>query len=163
MLSILAACCEHPVRKFEAGEVVMAQGDRTGLLLILIEGTVEVVKDDVTVATTSKPGAVFGDLSALLYVPHTASVRALKPSSFYVVENARAFLEQKPAVCLHVCELLARRLDALNTYLVDVKHQFQGHDHIGMLDGVIDTLMHRQPKQRIAPKESTIRDPEVAD
>ncbi len=163
MSAILAALRDHPVRHFAAGETVLEQGDRTGLLYILIEGAVEVVKDDVTVASASEPGAVFGDLAALLDVPHTAAVRAVRASRFHVVSNPRVFLEQNPPVCLHLCELLARRLDAVNKYLVNVKQQFAGHDHLGMVDGVLDTLMHRQPRQRVAPRESTIRGPEVPD
>jgi CRP-like cAMP-binding protein len=115
------------------------------------------------VATTAEPGAVFGDLSALLGVPHTAEVRAVRASSFHFVTNPRTFLEQTPTACLHLCELLARRLDAVNKYLVDVKQQFAGHDHLGMVDGVLDTLMHRQPRRRVPPRESTLRDPEIVD
>lgn len=163
MAAILAALHNHPVRQFAAGETILDQGDCTGLLYILIEGSAEVVKDGVTVATATEPGAIFGDLAALLGVPHTAAVRAVRASKFHVVTNARTFLEQNPPVGLHLCELLARRLDAVNKYLVDVKRQFEGHDHLGMVDGMLDTLMHRQPRARVAPKASTLRDPEVAD
>jgi len=161
--AILTVLRDYPVRTFAAGETLFEQGARTGLLFILVEGTVEVVKDDVTVASASEPGAIFGDLSALLDVPHTATVRAVRASTFHVVADPRAFLEQNPPACLHLCELLARRLDAVNKYLVDVKQQYAGHDHLGMVDKVLDTLMHRHPRQRIAPKQSTLRDPEVAD
>ena len=159
MSSLLQALSTHPVQSFAAGELALAQGDSTGQLFILIEGAVEIVKDGVIVAKTSEPGAIFGDLSALLDVPHTAMVRTTRPSSFHVVADARDFLEQHPAVCLHLCRLLARRLDAVNKYLVDVKQQFAGHDHMAMLDAMLDTLMHRQPKARVAPKDSTLRDP----
>lgn len=163
MSFILAALREHPVRHFAAGETVLAQGDCTGLLYFLIEGSVEVVKDDVIVATASEPGVIFGDLAVLLGVPHTAEVRAMRASQFHVVTDARAFLEKTPVVCIHLCELLARRLDAMNKYLLDVRQQFAGHDHLGMVDEVLGTLMHRQPRPRKAPRPSTLRDPEVAD
>ena len=88
-------------------------------------------------------------------------MRAASPSAFYLVKNPREFLQPTPPVCLHVCELLARRLDALSKYLVDVKQQFEGHDHIGMVDEVLETLLHRQPRARIRPKESTLRDGEL--
>lgn len=161
--SILATLQDHPVQQFAAGEVLIEQGDSTGRLFILIEGGVEVIKDGVTVAKAGEPGAIFGDLSALLGVPHTAAVRTVRPSSFHVVADARSFLESHPSVGLHLCRLLARRLDAVNKYLVDVKQQFSGHDHLAMLDGMLDTLMHRQPRERVVPKESTLRDPEIAD
>jgi hypothetical protein len=85
-------------------------------------------------------------------------VRALTPCTFRVVADARAFLRDHPPLCLHLCELLARRLDSVNVYLVDVKKQFTGHDHLGMVDQMLDTLMHRQPKKRVAPKASTLVD-----
>jgi len=163
MFSVLDALRDYPVRHFAAGEVILGQDEHTGFLYVLIEGSVEVVKDGVVVARSSDPGAVFGDLAVLLGVPHTAAVRALVPSRFHLVEDARTFLQKNPPFCLHLCELLARRLDAVNKYLVDVKQQFAGHDHLGMVDEVLDTLMHRQPRKRIAPRASTLRDPEIPD
>jgi CRP/FNR family transcriptional regulator, cyclic AMP receptor protein len=160
--AILGALNGYPSRTFAAGESVLTQGEQTGLLYVLVEGAVEVVKDGVTVATATEPGAMFGDLSVLLGVPHTASVCAVRASTFHLVANPRAFLDQHPAACLFLCELLARRLDAVNKYLVDVKQQFAGQGHLGMVDGALDTLMNRQPRRRIAPRESTIRGPEVA-
>ena len=163
MSSILEALRNHPIRRFSAGEIVMEQDTSTGTLFFLIEGEVEIVKDGIKVATAAEPGAVFGDLSALLNEPHTATVRALSPCAFHAVTEPRAFLEKTPQACMHLCELLARRLDAVNKYLVDVKQQFAGHDHLDMVDGVLDTLMHRQPRRRVRPRESTIRSAEVTD
>ena len=151
------------MQELAAGEILIEQGDHTGLLFILIEGTVEVTKDGVAVTKTNESGAIFGDLAALLGVPHTAAVRALTPARFHVVAEAKTFLEEHPAVNLHLCKLLARRLDAVNKYLVDLKQQFAGHDHLGMVDGMLDMLMHRQPRERVVPKRSTLRDPEIAD
>jgi hypothetical protein len=73
-------------------------------------------------------------------------VRALKPSTFAVVENPDEFLRVSPVATLHVARMLAQRLDTLNRYLVDVKAQYEGHDHLGMVDEVLETLMHRQPR-----------------
>lgn len=145
------------VRRFETGEVVLQQGETTGQLYFLIEGAVEVLKDDVVVATASQPGVVFGEMAALLGGAHTATVRAVRPCAFHIVEHPREFLRAEPDACLFVCKLLASRLDSLNRYLVDVKHQFEGHDHLGMVDQVLETLMHRQPRERVRPSESTMR------
>ena len=154
---------DREVRRFDAGEVVLQQGETTGRLYFLIEGAVAVVKDDVVVATASQPGVVFGEMAALLGGPHTATVRALRPCAFHIVTDPREFFRHQPGACLFVCELLARRLDSLNRYLVDVKHQFEGHDHLGMVDQVLETLMHRQPRERVRPAESTVRHAEHAD
>lgn len=163
LMSILSTLENHPVQHFAKGELVLEQGESTGRLYVLIQGTLEVVKDGVKVAKVNEPGSIFGDLSALLGVPHTAAVKAVKSSSFHVVADPREFLEQNPSASLHLCQLLARRLDSVNKYLVDVKQQFEGHDHLAMVDGMLDTLMHRQPRERVAPKASTLRDPEITD
>jgi CRP/FNR family transcriptional regulator, cyclic AMP receptor protein len=163
MRSILELIPGNDVRRFGAGEAIIEQGGRTNLLWFLVEGAVEVVKDGVRVATATQSGAVFGELAALLGANHTATVRALEPCVFYVCENPRAFLESSPLVCLHVCELVARRLDAVNQYLVDVKQQFVGDQHLGMVDDVLGTLIHRHPANRVKPDESTIREPELSD
>ena len=65
-------------------------------MFFLIEGAVEVYKGDVLISTTAEPGTVFGELSALLGGNHLATVNAAKPSTFYVVENPRAFLATSP-------------------------------------------------------------------
>jgi CRP/FNR family transcriptional regulator, cyclic AMP receptor protein len=157
MSAILESLQGREVRRFAADEFVIRQGETSETLYFLIEGVVEVLKDDVRVAGAAQPGLVFGEMAVLLGVPHTASVRAVKPCAFYIVEQPREFLKASPALCVHVCELLAMRLDALNKYLVNVKHQYEGHDHLGMVDEVLEALLHRQPSTRIRPKESTIR------
>jgi CRP/FNR family cyclic AMP-dependent transcriptional regulator len=163
MSDLLSELREQPLCHFDAGDTVIAEGASTGLLYFLVEGVVEVTKNGVSVTRTNEPGAVFGDLSALLGVPHTAEVKTLEPSRFRVVEDPIHLLESNPAISLHLCRLLARRLDGVNRYLVDLKQQFKGHDHLGMVDGMIDLLLHRHPRERVRPPRVTLRDPELAE
>jgi CRP/FNR family cyclic AMP-dependent transcriptional regulator len=146
MSAMLQLIAGHRVQDFAPGEIVLEQGAASGRLLVLIQGEIEILRDNVRVARASTPGAVFGEMSVLLESPFTATVRALKPSSFAVIENPRQFLGSSADASLHVATLLAGRLDMLNKYLVDVKQQYDGHDHLGMVDEVLETLMHRQPR-----------------
>jgi CRP/FNR family cyclic AMP-dependent transcriptional regulator len=109
---------------YGTGETVLAAGSTTGQLLILEEGRVAVVKDGVEIAQVSEPGAVFGELSALLDQPHTADVRTLTDSKFHVA-SAAAPLMHDPATLLHVATVLARRVDSANRALVELKRQLQ--------------------------------------
>ena len=77
-----------PLATYRADEVVLAAGSRTGRLLFLKEGAVAVVRQGTEIAIVDEPGAVFGEISALLDRPHTADVRALKPSQFYIADAA---------------------------------------------------------------------------
>lgn len=143
MGKILELVSAYPQREFAEGAIIIQQGEVEPTIFVLLQGEVEVVRDEVRLAKSSEPGAVFGEISALLGGPYTASVRAIKPSSFAVIDDPDAFLGQSAEASLHVARLLARRITTLNRYLVDVKRQYEGHDHLGMVDEVLDTLMHR--------------------
>ncbi len=146
MPTILEACQAYlPIRTFAAGEIIIAEGTRAGMLFVLADGAVEVTKRDYVISTFSDPGAVFGEISVLLDTVHTATVRTTAPSDFYVVDAPEQFLRSAPDVALGVARMLAKRLHAMTTYLVDLKQQFDEHtDHFGMVDQVLDTLAHSQ-------------------
>jgi len=150
MSPILNYMNHQPSREFLAGGVVINQGDWTGELLVLMSGAVEILRDEVRLAKASERGEIFGEMSALLGGPATATVRALEPAVFSVIQKPREFLIAHPEVGLQVAELLARRLDSLNKYLIDVKRQYEDHDHLGMVDEVLGSLMHR-PRPRTTP------------
>lgn len=150
MSTFLELVAGQPVRVLGAGEVILKQDEACHELHVLLEGEVEVLRDDVRVAKTAEAGAVFGEMSILLGGPCTATVRTLRASRFASISDPRGLLAGSPAASLHVAELLARRIDALNRYLIDVKHQYEGHDHLGMVDDVLGSLMHRQPKKPAA-------------
>ena len=118
-----------PLVTYQPGETVIADGSRTGRLLILRKGTVAIVKEDTEIAKVAEPGAVFGELSVLLDQPHTADVRALETSQFHVA-NATTLLAQNPIAVLYVATMLAQRLDGANHALIQLKHQLQtGEPH----------------------------------
>jgi CRP-like cAMP-binding protein len=116
---VLEKLADCPLRVFEEGDVVLSAGSRTGRLLFLKHGAVDIVVDDVEVVRISDPGAVFGDVALLLNQPHKADVRAVQPSSFHVVEDGQAFLDAEPAALLYIATVLARRLDAVNHLLIE--------------------------------------------
>ncbi|MES2440141.1 MAG: cyclic nucleotide-binding domain-containing protein [Verrucomicrobiota bacterium] len=143
MSPFLDLVASHGSRRFATGDVVIEQGEWSGELLVLVSGEVEILRDSVRVAKAVEAGVVFGEMSVLLGGPATATVRTLSEAVFSVIEKPREFLMIHPEASLYVSELLARRLDSLNKYLIDVKRQYEGHDHLGMVDEVLDALMHR--------------------
>src|SRR3954452_22088089 len=113
-----------PIATYQAGESVLAAGATTGQLLILKKGAVSIVKETIEIAKVTEVGAVLGELSALLNQPHTAEVRALEPSEFYVADAA-TLLVKDSIVLLYVAALLAQRLDRANGAVIELKNQFQ--------------------------------------
>jgi CRP-like cAMP-binding protein len=96
----------------------------------------------------SEPGAIFGEVSVLLGLPHMATVKALRPSVFRVAAEPTEFLRSNPDIALAVAALLAKRLHILTTYLVDLKRQFESHEnHLALVDEVLESLVHHQEPQ----------------
>jgi CRP-like cAMP-binding protein len=113
-----------PIVTYQAGETVIADGSKTGRLLILRKGIVAIVKEDTEIAKVAEPGAVFGELSILLDQPHTADVRALETSQFHVADAA-VLIAQNPIAVLYIAAVLAHRLDGANHTLILLKSQLQ--------------------------------------
>lgn len=148
MQEILAHCVDLPKENFEVGTVLIEQGDSLGRLMILESGSLEVLRDGVPIASIAEPGAIIGEMSALLSSPYTATVRAVEPTTVRVTSNAGQFLESHSMIALAVARTLAQRLNAATTYLVDLKQQYQGYgDHLGMVSEVLDALIHCQDEE----------------
>jgi CRP/FNR family cyclic AMP-dependent transcriptional regulator len=143
--AILAASVRLPQLTFAAGADVIVEGQVEVPLLVLVNGAVRVSREDVEISSIDEPGAVFGELSALLAAPATATVRAIGECVFRVCDDPRAFLREHPELAIAVAQMLARRLDALTHYLVDVRNQYADTSHhLGVVDVVLESLSHHQ-------------------
>jgi CRP-like cAMP-binding protein len=160
---VLEACKGVPQRTIPAGQTILADGQRAGVVYILIDGEVEVLKGGFQLHVISEPGSVFGEISVLLDAPHTATVVTTAESRFYVIEEEPLeFLRSRSALALDIARLLAERLHAMTTYLVDLKKQYEGsEDHFGMVDEVLETLGHAQ-RGRHEPGSDRDPDPTVS-
>jgi CRP/FNR family transcriptional regulator, cyclic AMP receptor protein len=92
------------------------------------EGLVTIEKEGTMIAKVTEPGAVFGELSALLNQPHTADVRTLETSEFRVAPAE--LLEEDPAALMYVSAILAQRLNLANQAVVELKSQIELHHMI---------------------------------
>ena len=128
-----------PVIKHPARHVVLGTGSKTGRLFFLKNGAVEVIKDGVQIANVSAPGSVFGEQAVLLDQPHSADVRTLQQSEFYVAD-APAILAGDPTVALYVAAILARRLDAANRSLIEVKGQVQAGEPLAVIGKSVEKM-----------------------
>lgn len=161
MSAVLVYCDEFPLDKFAPGEVLLPEGPATNRMFILAAGEVEVLRGDTQVADIASPGAIFGEIAALLGGPHTATVRAVTPVTAFRIENARTLLHEHREIGFHVSLILAQRLADATSYLADVKRQFADRgDHLGMVDQVLDTLVQRQ-QPRIARAVPSKPDPRL--
>ncbi|WP_293676714.1 Crp/Fnr family transcriptional regulator [uncultured Phenylobacterium sp.] len=145
MTSIADLCADLPVVRFEPGGVLLAEGETSGKLYVLVDGAVEVVRGETHINTVVEPGALFGEMSILLGLPHTATVRALTACAARVTEDGPGFLKSHHDVSHQLAQLLAQRLHGVSTYLVDLKRQFEGEGgHLGVVDEILESLVHEQ-------------------
>ena len=145
--SVFERLSGFPIRIFEEGELVLVQGGRTGQLLFLLQGAIDVVKDGWHIARIAKPGAVFGDMAVLRDQPHSADVVAIERSSLFVVSDAASFLRTEPLIALYVAVVQSGRLDAANRSVIAARSQLvangkQDPGFVAMLDE-IGAALHR--------------------
>ncbi len=158
MNELLVLSDGQPEVRLADGDVLIEEGSTPDRLYVLVSGEVVVEHDGVAFARVDTPGAVFGEMSAVLDRPATATVRAAGEVAVRAVADPVGFLSDAPGAALAVLRTTASRLDGLTQYLVDVKRQFaDSAGHVGMVDAILDQLVHHQgPK----PRTGSARDPD---
>ncbi|MFN7137856.1 MAG: cyclic nucleotide-binding domain-containing protein [Limisphaerales bacterium] len=134
-MKILECCKRFPKHAFDKDEIVLKEGSKTGLMYVLVDGSVEITRQGLLLNKISDQGSIFGEVSALLSSPHMATVKALESSRFYVIEDAPAFIRANPEVGLIVATVLAQRLSSVTSHLSSVRQ-------------TLDNLMKQQTSRR---------------
>lgn len=161
MRAVLDYCTGGTERQIAAGTHLVTEGGGSGHLYVLMSGKLEVLKGEMVVATIAEPGAVLGEMSVLLGLPHTATVRACSDTVVYEFEDAASLLKREPEVTLSIARTLAQRLNAANTYLADLKRQYAGHGtHLAMVGEVLQSMINLPPLE-VSPGSDQQSDPRM--
>jgi CRP-like cAMP-binding protein len=139
------------------GEALVNEGGAGAGLWVLVDGALDVRKGDVVVNTIAHPGALVGEMSALLGTPHSATVVASQHSVLRFATDGAAFLDGDPAVLRMVAQGLAERLAFVTTYLADLRHQYGDSPGLAMVGEVLTELAQRQGP---AARPGSARDPD---
>jgi len=158
---LLALSADEQLRQLADGEILVEEGEgTTHRLYVLTEGTLLVLKRDTPITVVTEPGSVVGEMSVLLGVEPSATVRAAGDAQVRVIERPLEFLHEHPDMALAVGRLLAKRLVSVTSYLADIKSQFADRaDHLGLVDEVLDALVHDQSADA---EPGSARDPDPA-
>ncbi len=110
--------------KYSAGTVIIQEGDNGGPFYILLEGKCEVLKRDFPMTTLAKNGIIFGEMSMLLDLPRTATVKAFTDVEVIEVDiSLDDMLNHYPKTTKSIMRTLAKRVvhqtDVLYGYIVD--------------------------------------------
>ncbi|MGK7928076.1 MAG: cyclic nucleotide-binding domain-containing protein [Spirulina sp.] len=108
---------EYGYRKIlEADEVLFREGDYGDAFYVILSGTVEIFTEKMgkTLATLNT-GSFFGELSLLLGIPRTASVKALEKTTVFFINNQgfRRLLDEQPALQEEIVQQLSERREEL--------------------------------------------------
>jgi CRP/FNR family transcriptional regulator, cyclic AMP receptor protein len=93
------------------GKVLTRQGAPGREFFVLLEGTVDVVRDGKQINTLGA-GEFFGELALISNIPRTATVTATSPIRTLVVvgRDFRRLLQEDPSIATKVMETMAERL-----------------------------------------------------
>jgi CRP-like cAMP-binding protein len=153
MPDILDYCKGRKLETFKAGTVLIAEGGEERRLFVLAEGQVEVLRKDTQVSYIDEPGSLFGEMSVLLDMPYSATVKALSTVKAYVIDNPLEFLGSQAEIALSLASLFARRLYYTTSYLVDLQQQAAGRrQDLDIVDEILAQLT-QSPDESKAKKK----------
>jgi CRP-like cAMP-binding protein len=130
MTDLLAMTAGQPARTLAPDEILLVQGEGGGDLFILESGALSVERDGVEIATLSQPGTLVGEMSVLLGIRNSATVRAVRDSRLRVIRDANKYLAGDAALSLKIAALVAGRLDATSALLVGLTREHQGEQSL---------------------------------
>jgi CRP-like cAMP-binding protein len=99
------------------GKVLTRQGSPGREFFVLLEGTVEVVRDGKRI-TTLRDGDFFGELALISNIPRTATVTATSPIRALVVvgRDFRRLLQEDAGIAVKVLGTMAERMPPADTH-----------------------------------------------
>jgi CRP-like cAMP-binding protein len=126
------------VEYWQAEARVLEEGSQGPRLMVLLEGTVEVLRSDTSgtgrVIAQLGPGEILGEMSLLLDLPRTATVRALTALRVFAMDRTafeKMVQSGDPAVLklgLELSKMLALRVMRLNERVVHLLAASDAHE-----------------------------------
>lgn len=155
MSDILDFCAGRTAETFKPGDILIRENGQESRLFVLIDGQVEVLRKQTQVSYIDEPGSIFGEMSVLLDMPYSATVKALSEVKAYVIDDAIAFLSSKPEIAVYLASLLARRLYYTTSYLVDLQQQAAGkREDLDIVDRILEQLVQKPNEAKHSKKSN---------
>jgi CRP-like cAMP-binding protein len=138
---------------FKSGTTLITEGGDERKLFVLIEGQVEILRKGTQVSYVDEPGSLFGEMSVLLDMPYSATVKALSTVRAYVIDDPIGFLGSQAEIALELAALLARRLYYTTSYLVDLQQQAAGRrEDLDLVDKILAQLVQSPDDEKARAK-----------
>ena len=107
--------------EFPHGATIIRQGDAAGHFYILLNGAVEVYKDETLINTLMFPGTIFGEMADLIGKPRTCTIKAKGAVKLAKVKSLpiEQLMVEQPDVVVKILKTLATRLERTTQKLSD--------------------------------------------
>ena len=123
------------VRRASRGEILMEEGVPGRLLVVVLDGEVEILKrdgdDEIHRLARMGPDTVLGEMGLLLEEPSSATVRVTRPSSLFLLDRSR-FRElldrdqgSSAPLLLALARIVARRLRRMNERAGEICDEYE--------------------------------------
>ncbi|MBT3375389.1 MAG: cyclic nucleotide-binding domain-containing protein [Lentisphaerae bacterium] len=109
-----------PEQVFGAGDTLIREGTSGREVYVLRDGVARVSYGEREVAVIDEPGAVLGELAALLDSSRTATVTVVEPGSFFVINDLPGLLEKHSSFAIVLMRELAEQILGRETIHADV-------------------------------------------
>jgi serine/threonine protein phosphatase PrpC/CRP-like cAMP-binding protein len=147
------------VVSYDAGQVVVTEGERGDELFIVLEGQVRVSRGE-TVLTDFGPGEHFGEMALIRAMPRSATITAVEPSALICLHRADFFeilrKEHELAVKLlwQFLGVLADRLDQTSKDLRSAREELTAEDITDAIfpDSEEESAVEGQPRDSMIPE-----------
>ncbi len=99
------------ILQFQAGTTIIHEDDEDRKLYVLLEGKCSVHKQGVEITSFSERGTCFGEMSMILNIPRTATVKAASDVKVHVIEvDLNTMLAKYPEMTKIILRTLAKRI-----------------------------------------------------
>lgn len=108
--------------------IIINEGVLGKQIYILIDGKIEVTKNNKFITHINDGGSILGEISMLLGLPYTATCRSVGETHLYEIEITPRFLEDNPKLLLMIARDLARKLHKATSALASSNNDLSNTD-----------------------------------
>lgn len=111
METAIEFCKGSTLKVFSHDEPILQEGSVGQFLYVLLDGKINVSKNDLFVTDLSNRGAILGEMALLLGLPYSATCKSVGTSKLYEVQINSAFIDKNPQFLFFIARDLASKLN----------------------------------------------------